>query len=284
MNNYQPGSLEETQPYSPAQQSYPQMQPAEPERRGCSMGCVLWGCLGTTLVCLMILGVASFAFYSLYSNQLAKYTSEAPLELPTSDISDEEVQQVVTRLEDFRTQFDKGEGPQELVITVDEINALIANNPEMRGKVHVTIVEGDLKAEVSIPVDMLPGGKGRYFNGAARLHVEMEDGVLIMQVVDAEANGEPIPETFMQGFREQNLAKELYKDVEMSKTLKRCEEISIESDRIILKVRPLKQESEVSQPLDEGSSEVQAEIEGQAESSEQAESSTQADPASEPVP
>lgn len=254
------------------------MQAAEPKKGGCSLGCVLWGCLGTTVASLLILGVVTFAGYRFYSNQLAKYTSETPLELPTSEIPEEEVQKVVTRLEDFRTQFDKGEGPQELVITVDEINALIANNPEMRGRVHVTIVDGDLKAEVSVPVDALPGGKGRYFNGAARLHVEMEDGVLIAHVVDAEANGEPIPESFMQGMREQNLAKELYKDVEMSKTLKRCEQITIESDRIILKVRPLNKESEISQPSDEGGSDVQTEIEGEVESI------APTDPVSEPVP
>jgi len=187
----------------------------------------------------LIMGLTVFAGFRFYRNQLAKYTSETALELPSAEITEEEVQAVVARLEDFRDQFDKGEAPQELVITLEEINALIANNPDLRGKVYVTIVDGDLKADVSFPLDEIPGGKGRFFNGSATLHVELDNGVLVAHVVTAEANGEAIPDMFMKEFREQNIAKELYKDVEMARTLKRCEQLIIESDRIILKVRPL---------------------------------------------
>jgi len=127
----------------------------------------------------LIMGLTVFAGFRFYRNQLAKYTSETALELPSAEITEEEVQAVVARLEDFRDQFDKGEAPQELVITLEEINALIANNPDLRGKVYVTIVDGDLKADVSFPLDEIPGGKGRFFNGSATLHVELDNGVLV---------------------------------------------------------------------------------------------------------
>ena len=214
------------------------MLPVESSGR-CSLGCILWGCLGTSLAVLLVLGVASVGFYRFYNHQIVKYTSDAPRELPSAEVSDEEVEAISQRLEDFGTQFEQGDAPQELVITVDEINALIASNPDWRGKVHVQIVEHNLRAELSIPTDAIPGGKGRYFNGSVTLHAELEEGILIMQIVDAEANGQPIPEILMEGIRQENLAKELYKDVE-TKTLKRCEELIIESDRIILKVRPAK--------------------------------------------
>lgn len=268
MSNYRPENLEETQPYFPAGQSDQPAPTAPPRQGGCRWGCVLWGCLGTTVVVSVILGLMAFASYRFYINQLNKYTSESPLELPSSDVSEEEVQLVVDRLDSFRDQFDQGEAPQDLVITVDEINALISRNPDLRGRVYVTIVEGDLNADVSFPLDEIPGGTGRYFNGSARLHVELENGVLVAHVVSAEANGEPIPEMFMQGFREQNIAKELYKDVEMSRTLKRCERLTIESDRIILKVRPREEvpaESEAGVPAGETAAPTDAEPAGPGE-------------------
>ncbi len=264
MSNFPPSeNLRETQPYFPAQQTptpvqHP-MQPPPVSSKGCSFGCLLWGCLGTILVAALIIGLMSFFGYRYYQSQISRYTSDAPLELPSADISDEEVEAIVTRLEDFREQFDQGEAPQELVITIDEINALIANNPEMRGKAYVTIVDGDLRADVSVPLDELPGAKGRYFNGWVTLKVELEDGVLLVYVVDAEANDQPIPEWLMQGIREENIAKGLYDDEDVARTLRRCEELVIESDRIILKVRPSR-ESADEKPPSESTDSVEAEI------------------------
>lgn len=243
------GNFDQTQPYyaqgqNPQGQSPPQFSstPENTQRKGFPCGCFLGGCLVVLLLVAVTAGVGSYFAYGWYQTQLAKYTSETPMELPSIHITEEEVEAVVAKFDQFQEQFEQGDAPQEFVITVDEINALIAKNPELRGRIYVSIVEDNLKADVSFPVDQLPGGKGRFFNGSVILHVELEDGVLIANVTDAEANGQPIPEPFIEPFRRENIAKEFYKDPEMARALKRCEQLIIESDRIILKVRASEEE------------------------------------------
>jgi hypothetical protein len=235
MNNPLPEDLRDTQPYTPQPTQTFDINPTPP--RQFPWGCLLGGCLGTILLGLLVIGLMGYGVYSFAQHQIAKYTADAPVELPTVDISEEEIEAIKTRLEDFRKQFESGEAPQELVITEDEINALIAGNSDLKGRVYIQIEDGNLKADVSIPLDQFPGGKGRYFNGSATLHMELENGVLVANVIDAEANGSPIPEDVMTEFRKQNLAKEMYKDVKTAEALQRCESLVVESDRIVLRVR-----------------------------------------------
>lgn len=233
--------FQDTQPYAPGSQGS-QFDPAvqgQPVQAKSSFpwGCLLGGCLGIMLLGLLAVGGVIYVGWNFYSTQLAKYTSDQPVELPSVNITDEEVQAIETKLEDFRQQFESGETPQELVLTVDEINALIASNADLKGRVHVKIVEGKLHGDLSFPLDEIPGGKGRYFNGSVTLEVELDNGVLVARLADAQANNQPIPSEFLEAFRKENLAKGIYDNPETAKALARCESLEILEDRIVLKVR-----------------------------------------------
>ena len=54
--------------------------------------------------------------------------------------------------------------------------------------------------------------RGRYLNGEADLKASLEDGVLIVTLASFEVNGKKAPEEFMTEVREQNVAKDFYKD------------------------------------------------------------------------
>ncbi|MEM6979208.1 MAG: hypothetical protein AAF539_06025, partial [Planctomycetota bacterium] len=125
----------------------------------------------------------------------------------------------------------------ELVLTSDELNALIAGNEQLRGRVFVDIVDGEITGKVSIPTDMLPGGKGRFFNADGRFDVSMQDGVLVVRLVGGSVKGEPIPEPIMEAFAQENLAKELYKNEQNARVLRKFESIEVGEDSILLKLR-----------------------------------------------
>ena len=231
--------FQDTQPYAPTQMNTGFGVDTAPPKKGFPWGCLLGGCLGIMLLGALAVGGVMFGAYRFVSGQVAKYTSDHAVELPSVNITDDEVKAIEAKLEDFKTQFESGDAPQELVITIDEINALIAGNSDLKGHVYVKIVDGNLHADVSVPLDDLPipGAKGRYFNGSVTLHVEMENGVLIAQVVDAEANGQPVPASVLEGMKDENLAKGMYDDPDTAKALSRCESLEIQADRIVLKVR-----------------------------------------------
>lgn len=231
--------FQDTQPYAPNQTNTGFGVDTAPPARRFPWGCLLGGCLGIMLLGALAVGGAMFGLYRIVSNQVAMYTSDHAVDLPSVNITEDEVKAIEAKLENFKTQFESGDEPQELVITIDEINALIAGNSDLKGHVYIKIVDGNLHADVSVPLDHLPipGAKGRYFNGSVTLHVEMENGVLIAQVVDAEANGQPVPASILEGMKDENLAKGMYDDPDTAKALSRCESLEIQADRIVLKVR-----------------------------------------------
>jgi hypothetical protein len=179
-----------------------------------------------------------FGFYWFVSSQVTKYTSETPVELPMVDYTPAQIEALESRLDTFKTTVESGESPTEdLVLTAEEINALINQQEELKGKVFVKISDGQVTGDVSFPTDAIPGGRGRYFNGSVSLDVSMENGVLIVTLADAEVNGEPVPEKIIEGMASENLAKDLYKDPENAKLMRRVEAVVIEDNKIILKMR-----------------------------------------------
>jgi hypothetical protein len=197
-------------------------------------GCLIGGCLGTLLLMvggLVAVGVGSVWFYN---QQIAKYTSDQARELPLVEVTPEELEQLELRVEEFQEKFEQGETPEQLILTADDINALISKQEQLRGRVFVTLDDDLIEAEVSIPASAIPGGKGRYFNGAVTLNASLEDGVLIVTLQDAEVNGQAVPEELMSEIRKENLAKDLYKDPDVAKKLRKFESLVVEGDRIIL--------------------------------------------------
>ncbi len=223
--------------------------PPQPQnsRSGCTSGGCFTGCLivfGFLLVLAICVGVGS---YFWVSNRIVDYTSESPVELPTVEYTPEQLAKLETRLEAFKVAIDGGEPPtEEMVLTAEEINALINKQADLRGKVFVKISEGQVSGDVSIPFDAIPGGKGRYFNGSASFDVSMENGVLIVILSSAEVNGELVPQKIIDILATENLAKDLYKDRKNAEIMRRIDRLTVEDDKIILKLRQVESTTEKS--------------------------------------
>ncbi len=197
-------------------------------------GCLIGGCL-TVLVLLLGGTLATgFAGYWFFKGQIAKYTSEEPKQLPSVEMSEEEIAAIEQRVNGFQEQLEKGEAPDQLVLTADEINALISRQEHLKGHVFVKIGDGQITADVSLPTDAIPGAKGRYFNGSVTAEAELREGVLIVTLSQAEVNGNPVPEDIMQAIRQENLAKDIYKDPKVARGMAKFESLVIDDDRIIL--------------------------------------------------
>lgn len=232
------GSYNETQPYSPNSAQRFDINAAPRTSRGFPWGCLLGGCLGIMLLGALGVVGAGFGAWKFVQSQITKYTSDHAVELPSGQITDDDIQAIQVKVENFKNEFESGNEPQELVITIDELNALIASNKELKGHVYAKIVDGNLRADVSFPMDEFPGGKGRFFNGSITLHVELDNGVLEARIVDAETNGNAVPKSFLDSLGKENLAKGMYDNPKTAKALARCESLEIQPDRIVLRVRP----------------------------------------------
>ena len=219
----------DTQPYN-AQVS------EQPVKSGC--GCWAWGCLSVLVIGVIGSVGIGIGGYMLVSNQVQTYTAEAPKQLPIVEYEPEQLAALEERLETFKTVAEEGKQAEELVLTANDINALIQSNEKLKGKVFAKIEDGQVGGDVSFPTDIFPGGKGRFFNAYATFDVSMHKGVLIVTLTGAEVNGEPVPPHIIEAMSRENLAKDAYKDPETAKMMRRVESLNIDDDKIILKLKP----------------------------------------------
>lgn len=203
-----------------------------PQQGGCLGGGCLQGCLIVAGL-MFVLGLCGGGVaYFWLSKQFTKFTAEQPAELPSVEFEPEQLAELEARIDTFKKAVDDDTTPEEdLVLTADEINALINNEEELHGKVFIKINDGQVTGDVSIPV------KDRFLNGSATFNVSLESGVLIVTLAAAEVKGEPVPEKFLDVFSKENLAKDLYKDPKNAEMMRRFERIVIEDDTIVLKLK-----------------------------------------------
>lgn len=207
---------------------------AEPREKKKGMGCLFWGCLITfLLIVLLVVGLGLAAYFGL-KGVINQYTSDTPAEIPVVELAEEEMAELTGRFEAYKEAIEGDQPLESIELTAEELNALIALDEEMKGRVHVTIENGLVGGEVSIPTDMFPGGGGRFFNATAEFEVGMLGDRLMVTVADATVNGEPLPGPFLEGLKGENLAKDAYNDPDTAAVLNKFESIEVVGDKIIL--------------------------------------------------
>src|SRR3954466_4867287 len=135
-------------------------------------GCLFYGCL-TGFVFLLLILFGGLLGTRYFKKMVPDFTEDKPLPLPAVKMSDTEMQQVRKRVDDFRTSVRAGKPTPPLELTADEINALIATDPDLapfKGKVYILGIDGNqLKARLSVPMEdlALPVFRNRFLNGDA---------------------------------------------------------------------------------------------------------------------
>jgi hypothetical protein len=216
----------------------PEPPPAVPKQHGCFFyGCIIASILAVLMA--IVVGVGAYFAYRLVNQLVDQYTSTTPRELPKVEMPPEQRQTLKNRIEAFRKAVDAGTPTEPLVLTSDDLNALIDDNEELKGKIYVKVEGDEVKGQVSIPLDKLGLGmvRGRYLNGEADLKASLSDGVLIVTLDSIEVNGKRPPDEMMKGIREQNLAKDVYKDEKDAKMMRKLESLEVKDGKIILRVR-----------------------------------------------
>ncbi len=209
-----------------------------PKQRGCFFyGCVIASVLAALMV--VLLAVVSFFLYRFTTKMVDEYTGTAPRELPVVKLTPEERATVKTRLLEFRAAVTAGTPTEPLVLSGDDLNALIEDDPDLKGKAFIKIEDDVIKGQISIPLESvgLKMFKGRYLNGEADIKALLISGVLIVTLDSIEVNGKRPPEEILQGIRQQNLAKDIYKDPKNAEMIRKLESIQIKDGKITIKVR-----------------------------------------------
>ena len=178
---------------------------APPRRKG--LGCFARGCL-ILLIFAIVLAIAGFAglYWGLHRNSALFYGSywlaktrslaEAPTPVPEFNPSDQQIQLVQERWQDFEQKTRAGQAA-EIELSADDINALIATSDDLRGKVFASIEGNRLRLQASLPIGGVLGRPGYYFNGDVIIELKGAQSLDSAQFSRITINGEQIPTDFL---------------------------------------------------------------------------------------
>jgi hypothetical protein len=203
-------------------------------------GCIFYGCIITSaLMLVMLIGVLAALHYG--RKLVLDFTDTGPMQLPElpAQMSPAQIEQIRSRVAAFREALRNNRPTPPLELTADEINALIATDPgyqAAKGKVYVSIQDGQLTGQVSLPLDQLNVStlKGRYLNGSVTFGVSLENGVLRVVPQQITTRNKPLPEWVMRKLRQQNFAQDAGNDPQAASALNQLQAIQLTGGKLIL--------------------------------------------------
>jgi hypothetical protein len=210
---------------------------ANPPRK---RGCFFYGCI-TLIVAMVIFAVAGVIMFRYVQRKVMDYADTTPMPIEKGDASPAKVNAIQKRIDAFKEGVATQNTAQELVLTAEEINTLLAGQPDLQrlsDRLSV-LIEGDqLKAKLAWPLDEI-GLKGRYFNGNATLKVSASKGDLDLHIDDVQTqSGKALPASILQEMRKHDFADDLQRDAQTAAALRYVESVEVKDGRVIIRSKP----------------------------------------------
>ncbi|MDQ1258133.1 MAG: hypothetical protein QG656_2742 [Candidatus Hydrogenedentes bacterium] len=176
-----------------------------------TQGSCLIGCLIAAGVFLLLIVIAAVAGYFLLQGTIEAFTDTKPLPLETYEPDPARVAELQKQWKAFSEDPPAGETVKPMTLTAKDINDVIQNNPDFRGKLQVEIEGDQATGKISYPLDLtqLPMLGGRYLHGSATFSVLLQNGIFCIFIQSIEVNGQAIPDMVMSEIRKQNLLQGL---------------------------------------------------------------------------
>jgi hypothetical protein len=139
--------------------------PAPPKKKG--LGCLGCGCLVLAIIVVLLVGLVGGACYLAYQKAVS-LTTMTPTDVPTFNAPDDAYNATVQKLRAFGHDVENHQ-TSTLTLSADEINTLIARNPNALGpkvRLFVTLTNDEARLQGSLPTEALSQGylKDRYFS------------------------------------------------------------------------------------------------------------------------
>jgi hypothetical protein len=201
-------------------------------------GCMFYGCIGASLFFVVVL-IAGLVGLRFAKKMVTDFTDSQPTPLPQVQLSPTELDALQRRIDTFRAAVKQGQPAGRLTLTADEINALIASDPDLKdfkGKLYVIIEGEQLKAQVSLPMEQLglPVFRERFLNGTAAFDLAFNNSMLRLSPRSLIVKGKQVPEVYMEKVRKQNLAGNLNNDARAKAAMEHLQDIKVQDGQLMI--------------------------------------------------
>lgn len=200
------------------------------KNRGCLLGCgiVLLGGIVVTIA-------GAYSMFFAFNHAVTSYLTDQRRPFTASTLSPEAVASARMRVHAFVDAIEAKQTPPELLLTADELNAMLAEfaaRENVEIPAHVSFTGDKIHAELSIPL------RGLYLNGSGVLDVGLRGGVLMVFANDLEVNGKHPPKELMDLTRNFNLALPFMDDPEVRAVLAKLEYVTVTGGKLKITPKP----------------------------------------------
>ncbi len=209
-------------------------------------GCFFYGCLFAVIFLVLgvvVVGGGLFWIYRVAINATKEYTDTAPEAMPPLTMPEAERQALRDKVTAYNKALNERKATEPLVLTADDLNALIDDNPKLKGRAHVEIKDDKIDSRISIPVgEFIPLGElqGRYLNGSAKVILKVSEGMVDVRLEDVTVKGKPLPAEFAKELRNRNVVRDSANNGNMDKSLAEVQSVVVKDGTVIITPRPIK--------------------------------------------
>lgn len=202
-----------------------------PKQGPTSGNALLWGCLAATAIMVVCaIAVAASIFFG-GRHLLNKFTDDEPMELPVVEMEQEAYDALAERVKAFAEALDAGESIEPLQLNEIDINALIQNHPnwtDASGHLYISIEDDIVRGKISIPFG------DRYLNADGTFELRFERDQLFVYIKDASVKGESVPEFFLSGMRDQNMAEDMMSNPDTQAFFENIDTLEVTDGKIVV--------------------------------------------------
>jgi hypothetical protein len=231
---------------------------------------VCWVILFVLLLSTVLLVATGWILWKTVAQQVERFTVTTPVYYPIVDVPRAELDVVKDQAATFVDRLRAGDVPEDLTLTERQMNGFIGRSQYLRGNAAVRIDHHKISFDSSLPVEGLPGGKGRYFVSSGSVdttkpnkvsvHWDTQEKVpgldaplLVAELLThfddkeetkkwnvnmdsgTEAFGMVVPPDVIA--KKDNLLESFYEDADTSLVLNGIERIAVEDDKIVVHAR-----------------------------------------------
>lgn len=201
---------------------------------------LLFSLFGIVSISMSVLIALSLLVPPRMRDMVETYTAAEPAELPLSSLTELEKEAVEARLDDFEKALLEEVAVEPFRLAERELNGLLSDD-DGGAKAHLSIRNGSLLAQMSIPLDSdLEIGpwrssmRGRYINGVAKLNLRIEGDSLAVDLISFEVKGETVPGWLRSVLQRELDKQEWFDSQDVRDVVGRLRRIGLEDGQLVL--------------------------------------------------
>ena len=189
----------------------------------------------TFFILLLLLGIL-LALLWLYHEKTV--TDSRPALLPPVVLTETQLGELQRRVETFREAVRSRQPPTPLILTSDEVNALIATDPDcepLKDRFHVALEGSVARGQFSFPTAQLGlDPKGRFFNGSGTFSVALRNGILRIKANSLTVKHRSLTAELAAHFENENFAEAINANPRAQAAFKTLESIEVKDGKLVI--------------------------------------------------